>query len=146
ETTERFHQLGLNTIEKFISMPRGALRRRFGPALLQRLDEALGHKEEKLEPICPVVAFAERLPCLEPMSTRTGIEIALQRLLNSLCGRLQQEGKGLRSAVFKGYRVDGKMEEIAIHTTRATHQVEHLFALFEIKLSTIEPALGIELF
>jgi protein ImuB len=143
---ERLQQLGLAKIDKFISMPRGALRRRFGPHLLHRLDEALGTAEESLEPICPVAPFAERLPCLEPIQTRTGIEIALQRLLNQLCGRLQQEGKGLRTAIFKGYRVDGKMETVEISTTRATHQPNHLFALFDIKLSTIEPALGIELF
>ena len=145
-TTERLQQLGLARIDQFISMPRGALRRRFGSSLLHRLDQALGSAEESLEPICPVEAFAERLPCLEPIQTRTGIEIALQRLLNQLCQRLQREGKGLRSAIFKGYRVDGKMESIEISTTRATHQPNHLFALFEIKLSTIEPALGIELF
>jgi protein ImuB len=145
-TIERLLQLGLGTIDKFISMPRSALRRRFGPDLLQRLDQALGNAEESLEPICPVEPFTERLPCLEPIQTRTGIEIALQRLLNQLCDRLQQEGKGLRSAVLKSYRVDGKVQEIEIHTTRATHQAAHVFSLFEIKLGTIEPDLGIELF
>ena len=145
-TAERLQQLGLARIDKFISMPRGALRRRFGPHLLQRLDQALGNAEESLEPIFPVESFAERLPCLEPIQTRTGIEIALQRLLNQLCLRLQQEGKGLRTAIFKGYRLDGKIESIEISTTRATHQPNHLFALFEIRLATIEPELGIELF
>lgn len=145
-TAERLQQLGLARIDKFISMPRGALRRRFGPHLLYHLDQALGRAEESLEPIGPVEAFAERLPCPEPIQTRTGIEIALQRLLNQLCGRLQQEVKGLRTAIFKGYRVDGKMESIGISTTRATHQSNHLFSLFEIKLATIEPELGIELF
>jgi len=146
ETTERLQQLGLTTIAKFMSIPRGALRRRFGPDLLQRLDKALGYEEETLEPIHPVELFAERLPCLEPIQTRTGIEIALQRLLNMLCQRLQEEGKGLRTATFRGYRLDGKVQEIAISTTRATQQASHLFALFEIKLGTIEPDLGIELF
>jgi protein ImuB len=145
-TTERLQKLGLSTIDKFIPMPRGALRRRFGPELLLRLDQALGNAEESLEPICPVEQFADRLPCLEPIQTRTGIEIALQRLLNNLCLRLQQEGKGLRTAVFRGYRLDGKVEEIAIHTTRATQKAEHVFSLFEIKLGTMEPDLGIELF
>ena len=70
----------------------------------------------------------------------------MQRLLETLCYRLQQEEKGLRVAVFKCYRVDGKIEKIEIGTNHATHNVKHLFKLFEIKISTIEPALGIELF
>jgi protein ImuB len=145
-TVERLQQLGLGTIDKFISMPRGALRRRFGPELLHRLDQALGNAEESLEPICPAEPFTERLPCLEPIQTRTGIEIALQRLLNQLCLRLQEEGKGLRSALFRGYRLDGKVQEIEVHTTRATQRAEHVFSLFEIKVGTMEPDLGIELF
>ena len=78
--------------------------------------------------------------------TITGIEIALERLLKSVCFRLQQEQKGLRTAVFKCYRVDGKTEQLQIATHRPSHNVPHLFKLFEVTLSTIEPALGIELF
>ncbi len=35
---------------------------------------------------------------------------------------------------------------MSIRTTHASHNSKHLFKLFEIKLGTIEPALGIELF
>jgi protein ImuB len=86
------------------------------------------------------------LPCLEPIVTATGIEIALKQLLKTLCFRLQQDQKGLRTAVFKGYRIDGKIERIEIGTNRPSHHVKHLFKLFEVKLQSIEPALGIELF
>ena len=67
-------------------------------------------------------------------------------MLKTLCYSLQQEQKGLRIASFKGYRVDGKVEQVDIGTNRPSHNVNHLFKLFEIKLPTIEPALGIELF
>jgi protein ImuB len=146
ETAERLSLLGLSSIGQFMTLPRHALRRRFGPALLLRLDQALGSEEERLEPLSPVTPFAQRLPCLEPIQTRTGIDIALQRLLNALCRRLEQEGKGLRSAIFKGYRLDGKVEQLEISTTRPSNNAQHLFALFGIRLPTLEPALGIELF
>jgi protein ImuB len=146
ETVERLHKLGLHQVSKFISMPRASLRRRFGQHLLMRLDMALGRQEEMIEPVQPVEPFQERLPCMEPIVTAKGIEIALQQLLNTLCHRLMQDQKGLRAAVFKGYRVDGKVEQIEIVTNLPSHNVNHLFKLFEIKLQTIEPALGIELF
>jgi protein ImuB len=63
-----------------------------------------------------------------------------------LCKRLQQEEKGLRAACFKAYRVDGKIEQLSIATNRPSSNASHLFKLFEIKLPTIEPDLGIELF
>ena len=49
-------------------------------------------------------------------------------------------------AFFKGYRVDGKIEKIEIGTNRPSCNSKHLFKLFENKIGTIEPALGIELF
>ena len=143
---ERLYKLGLTQIGSFARMPRSALRRRFGPALLLRLDQAFGREQEMILPLEPVEPYQERLPCLEPIVTATGIEIALQRLLEKLCHRLREEGKGMRTAIFKGYRVDGKVEKIEIGTTRATHNTDHLFKLFGIKIPTIEPALGIELF
>jgi len=127
-------------------MPRTSLRRRFGTRFLTRLDQALGRQEETLEPVIPVVTYQERLPCLEPIVTAIGIEIALQQLLEALCMRLQQDQKGLRTAVLKCYRVDNKVEQIDIGTNRASHHVSHLFQLFALKLPTLEPALGIELF
>jgi protein ImuB len=146
ETIERLHKLGLHQVHQFIRMPRASLRRRFGQSLLTQLDRALGQEIEMIQPVQPVEPHQERLPCLEPIVTITGIEIALEELLKKLCLRLQQEQKGLRTAVFKSYRVDGKVEQIDIATNRPSHNVKHLFKLFEIKLSAIEPALGIELF
>jgi protein ImuB len=146
DAVARLHKLGLHRIEQFLHLPRPALRKRFGLLFLPQLDKATGQVWEPLQLIQPLEPYHERLPCLEPIVTATGIEIALKQLLEMLCLRLQHEQKGLRNAVFKGYRVDGKVEQIAIATSRATHQVSHLFKLFEIKLGTIEPALGIELF
>jgi protein ImuB len=146
ETVDRLHKLGLHQIRHFIAMPRSALRRRFGKELLLSLDRALGNEDEPVTPVIPVEPWRERLPCLEPIVTATGIEIALQRLLERICKKLQQEEMGIRQAVFSGFRVDGKQEKIEIGTHRATHQTTHLYKLFENKICTIEPGLGIELF
>ena len=169
ETVERLNKLGLRQVKDFIGMQRSALRRRFGGRkseirsrksdlrpqtsdprsdvnIITRINQALGLEEEFIQPVHPPSPYQERLPCLEPIATATGIEIALQRLLAALCKRLKQEGKGIRNVVLKCYRVDGKIETIEIGTIRASHHAEHLFRLFELKISSIEPALGIELF
>ncbi len=146
ETIKRLDKLGLRQIRDILSMPRSVLRRRFGNHLLMRLDQALGQQEEVIHTVHPIDPYSERLPCLEPIVTATGIEIALKKLLELLCKRLQQEGKGVRKVIFKGYRVDGNIQEIDIGTNCASSNLHHLFKLFEIKISSIEPALGIELF
>ncbi|MEP6749338.1 MAG: DNA polymerase Y family protein [Bacteroidota bacterium] len=142
----RLQKLGLYQAGNFIRMPRPALRRRFGEALLLRIDQALGTEEEMIQPVQPPEIYQERLSCLDPIITATGIEIALNRLLNKLCSRLCQEEKGLRVAICKCYRVDGKIEQMEIGTGHASHNASHLFKLFENKIETIEPGLGIELF
>ena len=146
ETIERLHVLGLRKIQNLTNLPRSTLRRRFGEQFIKRLNQALGHEEEIIIPLHPVELYCERLTCLDPIVTRTGIEIAMQQLLETSCKRLQQEQKGLRTACFKCYRVDGKTMPVEIGTNRATFNTTHLFKLFELKLSGIEPALGIELF
>ncbi len=145
-TLDRLRELGLCQISNIVRIQRSALRRRFGDVILLRLDQAFGQKEELITSVMPVETFEERLPCLEPIRTAGGIGIALHRLLETLCLRLQKNGKGLRYAVFKGYRVDGKLEQISIGTSRASANVEHLFRLLAEKISTMEPDLGFELF
>jgi protein ImuB len=146
ESVERLHKLGLHCIRNFINMPRSVLRRRFGKDLILKLNQALGYEEQPISPVFPLEPWRERLPCLDPIVTATGIEIALQLLLDTICKKLEQEGMGIRKAVFTGFRVDGKIEKIEIGTHRATHNSAHLYKLFEDKISSIEPALGIELF
>jgi len=143
---ERLQKLGFYKISSFIGLNRSALRRRFGDGFLMRLNQALGNEDEPLQLLQPIEPYSERLPCLEPIRTATGIEIAIQTLLEKLCKRLAGEGKGVRIAILKGYRVDGQIIETSIGTNRATHQAGHLFKLFELKISSLEPALGIELF
>jgi len=139
-------KLGFRRIGQFMRMQKSVLRRRFGESLLLRLGQALGNEPETLQPIRPTAPYLERLPCLEPIRTAPGIEIALQKLLETQCERLSREGMGLRSGVFRGYRMDGKVEQIGIGTSRASSSPAHLFKLFALKIPTIEPALGIELF
>ncbi|SDP13166.1 protein ImuB [Mucilaginibacter sp. OK268] len=143
---EKLQKLGFSTIRSFIQIPRTVLRRRFGEGFLLRLAQALGLEEETLIPLVPPMPYTERLPCLEPVRTKKAIEIAIQRLLEMLCMRLQNEGKGIRKAILKCYRIDGKMVQAGISTNRGSHSVSHLVKLFELQISKIEPALGIELF
>lgn len=139
-------QLGLQPIGRFMGMPRRALRRRFGPTLLERLDQALGFAIGHLEPLVPPVPYAERLPCLDPIVSAAGIEMAIEQLLEKLCQRLGKEGKGVREAVLKCFRVDGHVQQIQINTTRPSVQPVHLQKLLALKINTLQPDLGFELF
>lgn len=145
-TVERLHTLGLRSVNDVLAIPHKALRRRFGPNIILRRAQAIGDVEETFTPIFPLQPYEERLPCIEPIATRTGIEIALDRLLQNLCNRLRREGKGLRTAYFRCHRVNSGAQGIEIGTSCPSHHEEHLFHLFSLRLSTLEPKSGIELF
>lgn len=143
---DRMKRLGFYKIAALLAIQRASLRRRFGQELLTRIDQATGAVREWLEPVELPPLFRESLPGLQLIKTATGIEIALNTLLDQLCMQLVKAGKGLRTAVFKGYRVDGNVQQITIGTNRPVRNKAHLFKLFEQKIVTIEPGLGIELF
>ena len=146
EVTGRLHTLGLYTIGHFSHMLRPALQRRFGKALLNRLDQALGTLTEHLDPLRPAPPYEVRLPCPEPIRTAAGIEEALRRLLKAICLRLDQEGKGLRTAVLTCYRIDHQKETVQIQTSSPCRDAAHLLKLFALRIPQIRPAWGIDLF
>lgn len=146
ETSDRLQKLGFYRIGQFINIPQRVLMRRFGQELLLRLHQACGQAPEVLPNIQATVHYQERLPCLEPIRNLPGIEIAVQRLLEALCGRLAKEEIGLRTALLKAFRIDGNLQQVQIGTHKAARNPEHLFKLFSLRLSGLEPALGFELF
>ena len=146
QVVQKLHISGLYRIAQFIQMPSTALRRRFGATLLVRMAQALGNEPEWISPVEAGEEYMERLPCMEPVFTATAIEIAIKQMLEQLCTRFQREQKGLRHAVLKCYRADHKIIEITIGTGSASCNAIHLFKLFEVKIDTIEPGFGIELF
>jgi protein ImuB len=142
----KLQNLGLYQVSSFIHMPKSVLRRRFGKEMVLRMLQALGQEEEYLLPLKEPVPYSERLSCLEPIRTRTAIEIAVKTLLDSICKRLYGEGMGLRTAAITYYRMDGKSGIISIGTNHPSQRSDHLFKLFSLTLDTVEPGLGIELF
>lgn len=142
----RLKKLGMRTIGSFMNMPAAALRRRFGAELPARMAQALGEEPDCIIPVKPVEPYQERLSSMEPIASAAGITIALKQLLETLCLRLETAGLGLRTAMFKAYRIDGALQQITIGTGHPSRNTAHLFKLFEHKIATLQPDLGFEVF
>ncbi|MFC3560289.1 Y-family DNA polymerase [Pedobacter jamesrossensis] len=146
QVSQKLIKLGLSTVGSFITMPRSALRRRIGNQAMERIEQAVGQKEESFVPIQVPEPYSERLASMEPIRTRKGIELAIEKLLSELCKKLNKDGMGLRIATLQSFRVDGKILRSEIGTNSPSANVQHLFKLFELKIDQIEPKMGIELF
>lgn len=138
------HGLGLREVGQVAAQPRPALARRFGPALVLAVDEALGRTDRPITPIRPPPEIAVGRDFVEPVVTREGIEAALAALLGDVCRTLRAAGRGARQMVLRAHRVDGDVQELAIGTGLATRDPRHLARLFHERLERLEPDCGFD--
>lgn len=141
---ERMHRLGLDRIGDIIAMPRAPLQRRFGKALLLRLDQALGRTGEPFDAIVPEAPLSVLLRFMEPIVTAEAIEEAGGDAVRRLMPLLAEAGTGVRHLVLLCERVDNEAQIVAVRTARATRDGPHLARLIASKVETIEPGFGIE--
>jgi protein ImuB len=137
-------RLGVERIGELIAMPRGPLQRRFGAALLTRLDQALGRAAEPFDPIVPEAPLSILLRFLEPIATAEAIAEAGAEAVRRLIPQLAEAGLGVRRLILICERVDNESQHVVVSTARATRDGPHLHALLCAKIETIEPGFGIE--
>ena len=143
-TVTAAHRLGIERIGELTAMPRGPLARRFGAELLIRLDQALGHAGEAIEPIVPEAPPNALVRFVEPIATAEAIGEAMRHLMALLAGALEEQGLGARRLTLLCMRIDGDEQRIAIGTVRATRDSGHLLSLLVPRIETIDPGFGIE--
>jgi protein ImuB len=95
EVAEVLRALGLSTIGHLAALPRETLPSRFGPQILRRLDQALGHIPELILPERPEEPIEAAYGCEPPIESRAAIEMILQRLLAQVMKRLQLRNAGI---------------------------------------------------
>jgi protein ImuB len=133
ETRLGLIQLGLKTIGALMGRPRAPLSARFGEALLQRLDQALGREEEPITPRLPVPALCVEQGFPEPLMRDEDLLAVLAHLEQQLCGLLEQRGQGARHLLATFFGAGGGVNRIEIGTSRVLRDVSHLHRLFTDK-------------
>ncbi len=143
-TAQGLRRVGLKRIGDLYAMPRTALARRFGEAVVRRLDQAQGDLPEPLSPLAEAPVRRVRLSFAEPIVDPEDLARAAGRLTEDLVSRLAREGAGARRLDLAFHRVDGRVERIQLGTARPSRDPHHLAALFKERLDTVDPGLGIE--
>lgn len=138
-------RLGLRRIDDLIGQPRAGLARRFGRALVQRLDQALGVEPEPIAPTAPETRFATRLTLPEPIGLEADVAEALGRLLPPLSAKLEAKGRGARRVRLQCWRADGSMDFVEAGLARPTWEADRIRPLLAMKLPEIEAGFGIDM-
>jgi len=137
-------RLGLTRIDRLVGLPRAQLTRRFGPQVVLRLDQALGHAREALTFRRPPSPWIDRLAFAEPISQLDDLVRVAGDIAGRLCERLRAEGRGARRFELTYHRLDGKAFPVQVGLSVAGRDARVLTRLFAPRLETIDPGFGIE--
>jgi protein ImuB len=141
---DSLRRLGVERIGELAALPRAPLARRFGKAMLLRLDQALGAAAEPIDPLVPHDAPAATLRFAEPIGGAETIARAMAELLDRLIVGLGEAGQGARALLLLCDRVDRRQERVEVGAARATRDKAHLLRLLARKVEEIDPGFGID--
>jgi protein ImuB len=149
EATRTLRRLGLKTIGSLLNIPRSSLARRFrGECIhenvLTRLDEALGVRDEPLNPLNPPSSFMAHRALMEPLISTQGLESLLTSLVTLLTRDLEMQNQGALRLILKLFRTDGSRISIPAGLTSPSHDPAHIFRLLKPRLETIDAGFGID--
>ncbi len=141
---ELLRRLGIDRIGQLAALPRAPLVRRFGTAMLLRLDQALGTVSEPLDPVIPPEAIAARRRFAEPILTAEAIAHWLGLLVPELAAALEAAGLGAQRIEFVADRIDGVPQRIRIGLARPSRDPAHLLRLLLRRIEDVAPGYGID--
>lgn len=144
ETATTLMRLGLRCISDIDGMPRGALARRFGSLLVQRLDQIVGAVPEPLTPTVFTAPYAVRLSLPDPIGKVEDVKAALNRLLERLCLRLEQEQRGARTLRLSIRRCDGGGDAVEASLARPSSDPARIAPLFDRLIDGLNAGFGID--
>jgi protein ImuB len=149
EAAKILRRLGLKTIGSLIAIPRASLARRFRGErihenVLTRLDEALGLRDEPLNPLNPPSSFMAHRAVMEPLISTEGLEHLLGQLVSELCRDLEKQGQGALRLILKLFRCDGSRINLPAGLSAPSHDPLHIERILRPRLETVDAGFGID--
>ncbi|GAA6160714.1 DNA polymerase Y family protein [Ruegeria sp. HU-ET01832] len=145
QVVAQLNRLGLRRIGDLLGQPRASLARRFGRGLVLRLDQAMGSAPEPVSPARPPHHFAVRMTLPNPIGLTEDVMAAIDRVLPTLCTKLEEKARGVRTLRLEAHRADQAAEVIEVGLARPTHDKHRIRPLLEMKIDQIDAGYGIDM-
>jgi len=137
-------RLGLRSIGDLTEAARAPLARRFGPDLLLRLDQAMGHTPEPVMPETEPPHFATRMSLPEPIGLTEDVMGLTARLLGPLCDKLNRYEMGARRLTLTLRRVDQGSPQVELRLAAPMRDPQRILPLFERGVGEVDAGFGID--
>jgi protein ImuB len=137
DVVETLHELGIRQIGQLQGLPRSSLPARFGPSVLERLDQALGLVQELIVPVPPVEPIAAEWSFEEPTADRRALESVLHRLIGEITDTLASRQEGVQRLSCRLLCAGKEPVHLEIGTLHPTAVAAHLCELIHLQLERI---------
>ncbi len=143
-TVVGLERLGLRKIRDLAASPRAPLTRRFGPEVLLRLDQALGHHPEQISPEAEPPHYGVRMTMPDPIGLTDDVMAATERLLRQLCDKLKAQEMGARVLALTLRRVDQGSQQVELRLASAMRDAGRILPLFARGVAEVDAGFGID--
>ena len=125
--------IGVRTLGELITLPRDGVARRFGQALLDEIDRALGKQPDPRPPFVPPERYHGQLELPAPVDEVEALLFGIKRLAGELVGFLHGRGDGVTRLRCDLVHEDVAPTSIVLGLT-ATRQIEHIMNVLRERL------------
>ncbi len=141
---DALRQLQIACVASLHALDRSEVVQRFGPLPLRRLDEALGMRQEPLEPVrLPSPLRVEWAPAAA-VGSREGVRRVVASMVEELCDRLRARERGVVHLRLQVECVDRPRQLADLPLGAPSRRRGHLWSLLEVHLERIDLGLGCE--
>jgi protein ImuB len=144
DTIDGLAEVGIERLGELFDLPRLSLPARFGSELLLKLDRAMGEAMESIEPVRPVTPPRVDIAFDGPTTQLEAIDLALQQMLDELCGELLRRESGVRKLDVQLDRSDLDPLRFDIALSHPSRNPKHLWSLLRPKVESAHLGFGIE--
>lgn len=141
---ELLGRLGIATLGELMRLPREGLAHRFGPALLEDLDRALGRFPEPRAFFVPPACFSARLELPAQVSEAGAVLFAARRLLVELEGFLAARHAGVRRFWLDLVHHGHAPSEVEVNLAAPGRGTEHFTRLLHERLDVLALAAPVQ--
>jgi protein ImuB len=136
-TFEALAAIGTDTIGDLLALPRGGFARRFGQALLDDLDRALGLVADPRACFVPPPTFHARLELPAEVTQTEALLFAARRLLVQLEGFLAARSGGVQRLVLRLFHAETRATEVPIGLVAPARDAAHFTTLVRERFATV---------